>query len=113
MLKEASFQVLSSQRVLVPFGNYCDFLKSRNGMSLSKYRDFNVANYVQTLNTISLAATKSGVLELADGTCIVDEEGRLALMEEIVWSVMVGGFMIVSDWVAMRPLVDRQPKSKL
>lgn len=82
-------------------------------MSLSKYRDFNVANYVQTLNTISLAATKSGVLELADGTCIVDEEGRLALMEEIVWSVMVGGFMIVSDWVAMRPLVDRQPKSKL
>ena len=82
-------------------------------MSLSKYRDFNVANYVQTLNTISLAATKSGVLELADGTCIVDEEGRLALMEEIVWSVMVGGFMIVSDWVAMRPLVDLQPKSKL
>lgn len=82
-------------------------------MSLSKYRDFNVANYVQTLNTISLAATKAGVLELADGTCIVDEEGRLALMEEIIWSVMVGGFMIVSDWVAVRPLVDRQPKSKL
>ena len=82
-------------------------------MSLSKYRDFNVANYVQTLNTISLAATKAGVLELADGTCIADEEGRLALMEEIIWSVMVGGFMIVSDWVAVRPLADRQPKSKL
>jgi len=82
-------------------------------MPLSKYRVFMVANYVQTLNTISLAATKAGVLELADGTRIVDEGGRLALMEEIIWSVMQGGFMIVSDWVAVRPLADRRPKNKL
>ena len=82
-------------------------------MPLSKYRVFMVANYVQTLNTISLAATKAGVLELPDGTRIVDEEGRLALMEEIIWSVMQGGFMIVSDWVAVRPLADRPPKNKL
>lgn len=118
MLKEASFQVISSQRVSVPFGNYCDSLKSRNELPLSRYRAYTISNYVQTLNTISLAETKAGVLELADGTRIVDEEGRLALMEEIIWSVMVGGFMIVSDWVAMRPLADRHsigkwPKNKL
>jgi len=87
-------------------------------MPLSKYRAYTVSNYLQTLNTISLAATKAGALALADGTRIVDEEGRLALMEEIIWSVMVGGFMIVSDWVAVRPLADHHrigkwPRNKL
>jgi hypothetical protein len=118
MLKEASFQVVSSQRVSVPFGNYCDSLKSRSGMPLSKYRAYTVSNYMQTLNTISLAATKAGVLALADGTRIIDEEGRLALMEETIWSVMMGGFMIVSFWVAVRSLADhhrigRLPGAKL
>ena len=87
-------------------------------MPLSKYRACTVSNYVPTLNTISLAATKAGVLALADGTRIVDEDGRLALMEEIIWSLMVGGLMIVSDWVAVRPLADHHrigkwPSNKL
>ena len=60
---------------------------------------------MRTLNTITLAATREGgVLELADGTRIATEEGRLALMEEVTRSVTEGGFTVVSDWVAMRPL---------
>jgi hypothetical protein len=104
MLEEASFTVLTSRRVSAPFGNYCDFYKSRDGAPLSEYKAHSISNYVRTLNTITLAATRGGALELADGTRIGTEEGRLALMEEIKRSVTEGGFMTVSDWVAVRPL---------
>lgn len=43
-------------------------------------------------------------MKLADGTRITSKKGRLALMEEIKRSVTEGGYMIVSDWVAVRPL---------
>lgn len=95
--------VLSSERVEAPFGNYCDFYK-RNGAPVSEYKAHSISNYTRTLNTITLATTRGGALELADGSRIETEEGRLALMEEIKQSVTEGGFMIVSDWVAVRPL---------
>jgi hypothetical protein len=105
MLEDASFMILSSQRVSAPFGNCCDLYKSRNGAPLSEFKAFSISNYVRTLNSISLAATRGGeVLEMADGAHIATEEGRLALMEELTRSVTEGGFMVVSDWVAMRPL---------
>ncbi len=104
MLEEASFLILSSQRVPVPFGNRCDSYKSWSGESLSKYKTYTVSNYVQTLNAITCAATRGGVLELADGTRIETEEERLALMEEVTQSATEGGFMFVSDWIAVRPL---------
>jgi hypothetical protein len=44
------------------------------------------------------------VLELADGTRITNEEERQALMGDVAKSVTEGGFMTVSDWVAVRPL---------
>jgi hypothetical protein len=103
MLKEASFVVLSSQRASAPFGNYCDSYKGKNGTSLSEYKAFNISTYVEASNKITREAT-GGVLELADGTRIETEEGRLALMEEVARSVTEGGFMVVSDWIAMRPL---------
>jgi hypothetical protein len=104
MLEEASFLVLSSQRVSLPFGNCCDFYKSRNGASLSKYKDLSISNYVGILNATMLAAMRSGrVLELADGTCIATEEEHLALVDELTQSVIGGGFTTVSDWIAMRP----------
>lgn len=96
--------VLTSERVSAPFGNCCDFYKSRNGAPLSEYKAHSISNYVRTLNTITLTTTRGGALELADGTRIETEEGRLALMEGIKRSVTEGGFMIVSDWVAVRPL---------
>ena len=96
--------VLTSERVSAPFGNCCDFYKSRNGAPLSEYKAHSISNYVRTLNTITLAATRGGALELADGTRIETEEGRLVLMEEIRRCVTEGGFMVVSDWVAVRPL---------
>jgi hypothetical protein len=104
MLEEASFMVLNSERIEAPFGNCCDFYKSRNGAPLSEYKSHSISNYARTLNTITLATTRGGALELADGTHIQTEEGRLALMEEIKQSVTEGGIMIVSDWVAVRPL---------
>lgn len=96
--------VLPSQRVLAPFGNCCDFYRSRNGASLSEYKAFSISNYVRTLNTIALAATRLGFLESANGMPITTEEGRLVLMEEITRSVTEGGYMVVSNWVAVRPL---------
>jgi len=95
--------VLSSQRAYAPFGNYCDSYKGKNGTSLSEYKAFNISTYVEASNKITRAATRGGVLELADGARIETEEGRLALMEEVTRSVIDGGFMIVSDWVAVRP----------
>jgi hypothetical protein len=103
MLEEASFVILSSQRASAPFGNCCDSYQGKNGTPLSEYKAFTVSNYVEPLNAITRAATRGGVLELADGARIETEEGRLALMEEVTRSVIDGGFMIVSDWVAMRP----------
>jgi hypothetical protein len=105
MLEEASFIVLSSSRIPAPFGSCCDMYKGRNGAPLSEYKNFSISNYVRTLNTITLEATREGgVLELGDETRIATEEGRLALMEEVTRSVTEGGFTVVSDWVAMRPL---------
>ena len=95
--------VLSSQRVSAPCGNFCDFYRSRNGTPLSKYKGFTVSNQERILNTIILAAMRRGrVLVLADGTRIVTEDERLALMDDITRSVTEGGFMILSDWVAVR-----------
>ena len=52
---------------------------------------------------IILAATRGGrVLNLADGTRIATKEDRLALMDNIRLSLTEGGFMILSDWVAVR-----------
>jgi len=55
-----------------------------------------------------MSATRGGPLKLADGTRITSKKGRLALMEEIKRSVTEGGYMIVSDWVAVRPLESRE-----
>jgi hypothetical protein len=104
MLEEASFMVLSSQRISAPFGNYCDSYRSRTGVPLSEYKAFTISNYVRPLNAITQAATKGGVLELADGSCISTEEERVALMDKITRSVIEGGYMMASDWVAVRPL---------
>jgi hypothetical protein len=103
MLEESSFKVLSSQRVSVPFGNFCDSVKSRNGAPLSKYKAFILSNYLQVSDIITLAGMRGeGGLDLVDGTHIATEEGRLALMDGLRRSVMEGGFMIASDWVAVR-----------
>jgi hypothetical protein len=103
MLEESSFIVLSSQRVSVPFGNFCDSVKSRNGAPLSKYKALTLSNYLQISGMIMLAGMRGGgVLDLVDGTHIATEGGRLALMDELGRSLIEGGFMIASDWVAVR-----------
>ena len=105
MFEEASFKVLSSERISAPFGNCCDCFKTRNGAALSKYKTFTISNYVRPLNTITLAAMRDrGFMELVDGTCIRTEGERLALMDEVTRSVTEGGVMTVTDWVAVRPL---------
>lgn len=103
MLEGASFIVLSSQRISMPYGNCYDFYKSRNGAPLLEYKDFTISNCVSVLNATTLAAMRGGVLELADGTHIATEEQRLVLMEELTQAMIEGGYMIVSDWVAVRP----------
>ena len=95
--------VLSFQRFQMPFGDCYDFYKSRNGAPLLEYKDPTIPNYVSVLNATTLAAMKAGDLESADGTRIATEEQRLVLMEELRQSVIEGGYMVISDWVAVRP----------
>jgi hypothetical protein len=104
MLKEASLQVISFQDPLIPFGNYCDIQKGLNGASLSDCKAHTIENYVKLLDMISRSMVKGGGLELAGGIRIMSEEERQALMEEITHSVAEGGWIVVSDWVAMRPM---------
>src|SRR6266850_655932 len=82
MLEEASFIVLSSSRIPAPFGSCCDVYKGRNGAPLSDYKSFSISNYVGTLNTITLAATREGgVLELADG----EDSTNLSRVTRLLW----------------------------
>jgi len=50
------------------------------------------------------AMMKAGCLELGDGTRIVDEEERKALMKELRDFVEGGIFLPLSEWVVVRPL---------
>jgi hypothetical protein len=104
MVEEASLQVISVQDPLVPFGNYCDIQKGLNGASLSDFKAHTVENFFKILDATSRTMMKGGGLELADGIRITNEEGRQVLMEEITRSLGEGGWMVVSDWVAMRPI---------
>lgn len=92
----------------MPYGNCYDLYKSRNGAALLEYKDFTISNYLSVLNATTLAAMRAGDLELADGTRIATEEQRLVLMEELTQAVVEGGYMVVSDWVAVRPPAFRE-----
>ncbi|KAH9055289.1 hypothetical protein EDB87DRAFT_1688405 [Lactarius vividus] len=82
MFQDASLQVLSSTRVLAPYGEYCLSHKGLNGTSLSEFTTFTSQNLSHVLDSVTLAMMKAGYLELGDGTRISDEEERKALMRE-------------------------------
>ena len=103
MAETASLRVLSSRRVEVPFGNYCDSYTGIDGTSLSKHKAVSIENFVQLLNMISKFMVKNGGLELTNGTVITSEEDRQVLMGEVARFVNEGGSMFVSEWVIERP----------
>jgi hypothetical protein len=103
MFGAASLRVISSRRVEIPLGNYCDFYTGTDGTSLSKYKAISVKNSVQLLDMMSKGMMKDGGLELANGTVISSENERQALMEDIMHFVSEGGSGIISEWVVERP----------
>ncbi|KAH9044009.1 hypothetical protein EDB84DRAFT_1638129 [Lactarius hengduanensis] len=76
MLQDASLRVLSYTRALSPHGKYCSSHKGLNWTSLSEFA-------TSSSHVVTLAMMKAGCLELGDGTRIVDEEERKALMREL------------------------------
>jgi hypothetical protein len=104
MLEEAALRVVSFQCPSVPFGNYCDVQRGLDGISLSDYKTYTIENFVRLYNMMSLSMVKNEGLELADGSRITSEEGRQVLMKQITRFVIEGGWTIVSDWVAVRPV---------
>jgi hypothetical protein len=82
MCEAASLRVISSRRVQVPMGNYCDSFTGIDGTSLSKFKAVSIKNNVQVFNTMSIAMMKYGGLELANGAVISNEEERRLLMED-------------------------------
>jgi len=103
MFGAASLRVISSRRVEIPLGNYCDFCTGTDGTPLSKYKAISVKNNVQLLDMMSKGMMKDGGLELANGTVISSENERQALMEDIMHFVSEGGSGIISEWVVERP----------
>jgi len=68
MFEDASLQVLSSRRVPIPFGNYCDSYKAADGTSLSEYEAFGIKSAVQILNTMLVVTMKNGGFEIGTET---------------------------------------------
>ncbi len=105
MLQDASLQVFSSTRALVPHGEYCASHKGLNGTSLSEFTAFSIQSFSQVFNVLTSAMMKAGCLELGDGTRIADEEERQALMKELRDFAEGGILFLLSEWVAVRPLL--------
>ena len=103
MVETASLRVVSSRRVEVPFGNYCDFFTGIDGTTLSKHKAVSIENCIRLLNMISKFMMNNGELELANGTVISSEEERQALMGEIARFIHEGGSTFVSEWIMERP----------
>jgi len=104
MLQDASLQVLSSTRALLPHGEYCASHKGLNGTSLSEFTAFSLQSFSEVVDVLTSAMMKAGCLELGDGTRITDEEERQALMKELR-DFAEGGFVFpLSEWVVVRPL---------
>ncbi|KAH9166717.1 hypothetical protein EDB89DRAFT_2075565 [Lactarius sanguifluus] len=103
MLQDASFQVLSSTRILAPHREYCASHKGLNGTSISGYTAFSLQNSSQITNVLTSALMEAGDLELGDGTRIADEDGRQVLMKELRDFAEGGVLLLMSEWVVMRP----------
>ena len=87
-----------------PHGEYCASYKGLKGTSLSEFTASSSQSISQILNVMTSAMMKAGCLELGDGTRIVDEEERKALMKELRDFVEGGIFLPLSEWVVVRPL---------
>jgi len=103
MFEDASLQVLSSRRVPIPFGNYCDSYKAADGTSLSEYEAFGIKSAVQILNTMLVVTMKNGGFEIGDGNHISSKEERQGLMKDIVHFAKEGFLTFISEWVVQRP----------
>ncbi|KAI0291030.1 S-adenosyl-L-methionine-dependent methyltransferase [Multifurca ochricompacta] len=104
MLEEASLKVLSSKRVLVPFGACCDLYTSVNGSSLSHSKEFSIENVSQVANMTTLIVTKEDELKLASGVKMTKEEERQNLIKEFgEFAAEKGMVMTASEWVIVRP----------
>ncbi|KAH9057431.1 hypothetical protein EDB87DRAFT_1631458 [Lactarius vividus] len=94
----------SSTRVLAPHGEYCASHKGVNGTPLSEFTEFSLQSFTQVTNVLTPAMMEAGCLELSDGTRIADEVGRQALMKELRDFAEGGILLLMSEWVALRPL---------
>jgi hypothetical protein len=101
MCEAASLRVISSRRVEIPMGNYCDSFTGIDGTSLSKFKAVSIKSNVQVFNTVSIAMMNGG-LELANGAVISNEEERRVLMEDVASFISEGGstgfFECVVEW---------------
>lgn len=103
MCEVASLRVISSRRVEIPVGSYCDSFTGIDGTSLSKFKAFSIMNNVQFMNMVSIAMMKNGGLELANGAVISNEEERQVLMEDVARFVSEGGSTFLFECVVERP----------
>jgi hypothetical protein len=103
MIEAASLRVVSSRRVEVPVGNYCDSYTGIDGTSFSKHKAVSVKIMVQLLNIISKDMMKNGGLELANGTVIASEEERQMLIGDLARFINNGVLRFFSEWVVERP----------
>ena len=103
MCEAASLRVISSRRVEVPIGGYCDSFTGIDGTSLSKFKAISTNNIVHYLNSLSMAMMKNGSLELANGAVISNEEERQVLMEDVARFISERCSAFLFEFVFERP----------
>ena len=104
MCEAASLRIISSRRVRIPIGGYCDSSTGRDGTSLSKFKAVSIKNLVQLLNTMSIAMMQNGGFELADRVVISSEEERRVLMQDVACFISEGCSMFFVECVVKQPL---------
>jgi hypothetical protein len=98
-----SFTVKHLQRQIAPFGKLCEMMEGLHGVSLQKDIEFSVQNLGSIVDAISRELQQDGALEAPLGQKITTEEGRQALIAEIIQGCQEEGtYTLTSEVVACK-----------
>ena len=84
LLNCSSFSVKHFQRQIGPFGKLCEMIERPHEESLEEDKQFSVRNLGSIVDAFSRELLHDEALEAPRGHKITTEEGRMALLDEIM-----------------------------
>ena len=103
LLEAASFETPVCRSYISPLGRLCRHYKGADGGSRASEEEFTLSGSEILFGSLIKAAFERGVLEAPRGTRITTEEGRDALLEEIIDGLREeGGCTVWSEFVARK-----------